>query len=68
MIPDRRANFPHSVVINIALEIAVLDGLGPALDYMFDNSIPPQLAYRVMADPKLQRHNYERRKTLREAS
>ena len=55
----------ESVVIENALVIVTQKGVGPALEYMFDNGIPPQVAYRVLGSPEFQRHNNERRKAFR---
>jgi hypothetical protein len=65
--PDRRERFLETFVIDIALELASLECLGRALDYMFDNGIAVSVAYRVLTDPEFQRRNAGRRKGLRQA-
>ena len=62
---DRRTNLPEFIVIETALALVKRKGIGRALEYMFDNSIPPDVAYRVLTDPEFQRQHYERRTLLR---
>lgn len=51
---ERRRAGPVDV-IDEAVVLASIDGVGPALDYMSNSGVPHNTALRVLADPRYHR-------------
>ena len=62
---DRRTHSLESKIIADALQVAKRSGIGSAIDFMLERSIPACLAYRVLTDPLYQRSSGDRRAHLR---
>lgn len=62
---ERRTNLTESEVVEVGLKLAQQEGIGPAIDYLFEVGVAANTAYRVFADPSFHRHLKDRRKIKR---
>jgi len=53
--PEQRHEIAIAEAVELALEIASKEGIGPAIDFMFSHGVSRQVALRVLSAPEFHR-------------
>jgi hypothetical protein len=53
--PEKRHEFAIAETVDLALDIASREGIGPAIDFMFSHGVSRQVALRVLSAPEFHR-------------
>lgn len=53
--PEKRHEIATAEAVDLALDIANKEGIGPAIDFMFSHGVSRQVALRVLSAPEFHR-------------